>query len=570
MCANRIVRSVLAMPVLLAVLFALTVFAVAGEAGEKEVRDVMLRIADKDVAVRRAALDELARTRDARLAQFLEAYRQGSLHLFNGELVFCEQTVRDDQGAKQAPLFDPLTREPLLRSGVQIVVPARVIQDVSPKRRERKLVGDAILRLNLWSPDPEKRLAAVHRCGDFRRAEFLTLLDEVLTLESVDQVRQTTRESIWLIRLAGDVPDQSREARFSAARGLGEMRSFRALSIFEELLADIQKTAEKGETADAELTQTYQEAVERIENYQRFVRGFEYLFSGLSLGSVLILMALGLSIIFGLMGVINMAHGELMMIGAYATYETQQLFVEHLPQTAFNWYYVAALPAAFLSAALVGYLIEILVVRYLYGRPLETLLATWGVSLILIQAIRLRYGDNIAVNNPTWLRGGAEIMQDVIVPYNRCFIIVLCIFCVLLIHCLMRYTKTGLLVRATMQNREMADGLGVNTRRIDGYTFALGAGIAGIAGYALTLIGGVTPDMGQNYIVDSFLVVVTGGVGELAGVIWSGLGIGLLNKFLEPTSGAVWGKILILICVVFFIQWRPAGLFPPKGRLADV
>ena len=301
-----------------------------------------------------------------------------------------------------------------------------------------------------------------------------------------------------------------------------------------------------------------------------------YVFQGLSLGSILIIMALGLAITFGLMGVINMAHGELMMVGAFTTYVIQQLFVNHLPQGMFNWYYVVALPCAFLAAAFVGWLIEIAVVRHLYRRPLESLLATWGVSILLIQTARLIFGDNIGVNSPTWLRGNVEVMQDVNLPFNRLFIIALCVLCVAMIYTLINRTKLGLRMRATMQNRDMADSLGVNTRRIDSYTFAFGSGLAGLAGYALTLIGGVTPDMGQNYIVESFLVVVTGGVGELLGVSCSGLGLGVATKVIEPmqfgdfTVEAIWAKVFVLACVVAFIQFKPAGLFPPKGRLADV
>jgi urea transport system permease protein len=271
-----------------------------------------------------------------------------------------------------------------------------------------------------------------------------------------------------------------------------------------------------------------------------------------------------------------MAHGELMMIGAYATFEMQRLF-GHSPDNPSDLYYVAALPVAFLTAAFVGYLIEILVVRHLYQRPLESLLATWGIGLILIQLVRIRYGDNIGVNAPTWARGGLEVVQDLIVPYSRCFIIVLCGLCVLLIYYLMNYTKLGLRMRATMQNRNMANSIGVNTQRVDRFTFAFGSGIAGVAGYAWTLIGGVTPDMGQtNFIIDSFLVVVTGGVGELIGVICAGLGIGVLTKVIEPTTigpfvvGAIWAKIMLLIIIVGFIQFKPAGLFAPKGRLSDV
>ncbi|MEM7392822.1 MAG: urea ABC transporter permease subunit UrtB, partial [Verrucomicrobiota bacterium] len=275
-------------------------------------------------------------------------------------------------------------------------------------------------------------------------------------------------------------------------------------------------------------------------------------------------------------------HGELMMIGAYATYEMQMVFVRmidrgDLSQAAYDWYYVCAGPAAFLAAAFVGYLMEITVVRHLYRRPLESLLATWGVGLILIQIVRIRYGDNIGVNAPHWARGGVEVFQDVILPYSRCFIIGLAVLCVGLIYFIMNRTGVGLRMRATMQNREMANSMGVNTGRVDRFTFAFGSGIAGIAGYAWTLIGGVTPDMGQkNFIVDSFLVVVTGGVGELMGVICAGLGIGVISKLLEPmtiggvTIGAIWAKVILLVVIVIFIQFKPAGLFAPKGRLADV
>ena len=308
---------------------------------------------------------------------------------------------------------------------------------------------------------------------------------------------------------------------------------------------------------------------DRINTYQNFISLFNNLFQGISLGSVLILMALGLAITFGLMGVINMAHGELMMIGAYTTYVIQQVF-HHSPETPNDIYFLCALPASFLMAATVGFLMEFFVIRHLYKRPLESLLATWGIGLILIQIVRLRFGDNIGVNAPSWGRGGVEVIQDLIFPYGRCFIIVICILSVTGIYYLMSQTQIGLMMRATMQNREMASGLGVNTGFIDRCTFAFGSGIAGVAGYAWTLIGGVTPNMGQtNFIVDSFLVVVTGGVGEIVGVICAGIGIGSLTKTIEPTIGTIWAKILLLIAVVVFIQFKPSGLFAPKGRLAD-
>ncbi len=300
--------------------------------------------------------------------------------------------------------------------------------------------------------------------------------------------------------------------------------------------------------------------------------------SGVAIGCVYSLVALGFVLIYKATGVLNFAQGELMMVGAYMTYVVMHLF-GHTESTPANYYYIFAIPAAFLAAAFFGILIEFLVVRHLYGRPLDTLLATYACGLAMIQGARLIFGDNIGVNAPIQLVGSFELFQDFNIAWARLFIIFFCGFCVLLIYLLMGQTRMGLLIRATTQNRATARSLGVNSRFIDSMTFAFGSGLAGLAGCALTLIAGVTPDMGQNYIVDSFLVVVVGGVGELAGVVAAGLGIGVLNKAFEPflgwlfpesTASVTWGKVVILVLVIAFIQWRPAGIFPPKGRLADV
>lgn len=536
-------------------------------ADDDVLRSELYAISSEDAEVRKEAITRLVRTKDPRLSSFFRNFQEGNLYLRNDAVFVCQRLVERPDGERVAPLVDPLSGEPVLADGKQLSALQSELRNLSPTRPERRAVRDAILVLQLYSQDSAERGAAAKACGDRGNPAFLATLEELVASESVAKVRDIAHESALLIRLKGE----DVEGRLAAAQELGEMRSSRALSTLLVRLEDVEKSEQGGQIAtDAPSRAAYEAAVASIEGYQRWVRGFDHLFSGLSLGSILILMALGLSITFGLMGVINMAHGELMMIGAYATYEVQYLFVTYLPEGAFEWYYILAIPTAFVAAALAGFLIEFLVVRHLYGRPLETLLATWGVGLILIQFVRMIYGDNIGVNSPSWLRGGAEIVQDVVLPYNRCFIIMLCGLCVFLIYALLRRTKLGLMVRATMQNRETADSLGVSTRHVDACTFALGAGLAGIAGCALTLVGGVTPDMGQNYIVDSFLVVVTGGVGELVGVVASGLGMGLLNKVLEPFFEAVWAKVLILACVIIFIQFRPAGLFPPKGRLADV
>jgi urea transport system permease protein len=268
------------------------------------------------------------------------------------------------------------------------------------------------------------------------------------------------------------------------------------------------------------------------------------------------------------MGVINMAHGEFMMIGAYATFVTQNIFLSLAPG-AFDWFLAFSFPISFFVAGAIGMLLEMTVIKKLYGRPLETLLATWGISLLLIQTARHIFGDLTAVQTPKLLSLGWEIYPQVFLPYNRIFIIFLTFFIVGGMALLFYRTPLGRRIRAVTQNRSMSACLGVRTRRLDCLTFGLGTGIAGIAGCALTQIGNVDPGMGQNYIVDSFMVVVTGGVGKLMGTVLAGMGIGTLNKFLEPIFQAVYAKVILLGLVILFLQWRPSGLFPNKGRNAD-
>jgi len=532
-------------------------------AADKDLSTHLAQLGSKDRTVRAQALQHLGQSRDGRLVAFFDSYQQGDAYLHNGKVVLCAK-FQEVNGQKMAPLSDPLSTKPLLGpDGAQVLVPSGELESIGPSGRERRAVADAIRLLEIWSDDLETRLAAIRRFGDSRKSEFLEPLGELARADVPSSVQSRARESIALIELGSEDFAQAAEKRIAAARQLGEMASARAVPVLTDLLKNPDSLQESEQ-------QAFTSSLEAIESYQWKITRVQDLFYGLSLGSVLILVALGLAIIFGQMGVINMAHGELMMIGAYATYETQLLF-GHTPDDPVNLFFIAALPIAFLSAAFVGWLIELLIVRHLYGRPLETLLATWGVGLVLIQAVRLRYGDNIGVNSPTWLVGSFEPIQDLRISYNRVFIMSLCAICVLAISAIMNGTRRGLLIRATVQNRETAESLGVNTRQTDGLTFALGAGLAGIAGYAWTLIGGVTPDMGQNHIVDAFLVVVTGGVGELAGSVLAGLGLGMLNKFIEPILGsAIWAKVILLLLVIAFIQWKPAGLFPPKGRLADV
>ena len=279
--------------------------------------------------------------------------------------------------------------------------------------------------------------------------------------------------------------------------------------------------------------------------------------------------ALGLAITYGLMGVINMAHGELIMIGAYTTYVVQNLFRAWAPG-AFDWYILAAVPAAFVVSAAVGMVLERLVIRWLYGRPLETLLATWGISLVLIQLVRSLFGaQNVQVENPAFMSGGVQALSNVVLPWNRIMIIFFAAGVLVAMWGLLTRTRLGLFVRGVTQNRAMASCVGVPTARVDTYAFGLGSGIAGLAGCALSQLGNVGPDLGQGYIVDSFMVVVLGGVGQLAGTVVAGLGLGVVNKLLEGWQGAVLAKIMVLVFIVVFIQKRPQGIFAMKGRSAE-
>jgi len=541
---------------------------------DEKILTELLELSRADTDARQRALMALAKTGDPRVEDLLEAFRIESLYVWKGAVVLCEEFIEDDDFNEFAPLVDPLTNEPIMENGEPVVVSVDELEAISPSRPERRFAQSAKFLIRLSSTDAGVRLSGAKKCGDPPRIlASVELLAQMAKDDPDIRVRRAAIESLELIHLFTAVATEDREAMISAADALGKMGSLRALGRVKELLD--RETSAAADEQNPEAKKSYQRAVLAIERYQSRIGKIGNLFKGISLGSVLILIALGLAITFGLMGVINMAHGELMMIGAYTTYEVQ-LWAGHAPDTPENWYFLVALPAAFLASALVGALIEVLVVRHLYRRPLESLLATWGVGLILIQAARIRYGDNIGVNAPEWARGSWEIVRDLNLPYSRLFIIGLCAACVIATYLLMRGTSLGLQIRATMQNRDMANGLGINTNRVDRYTFAFGSGLAGVAGSAWTLVGGVTPDMGQtNFIVDAFLVVVTGGVGELMGVVCAGLGIGVLTKVLEPIEiatfpiGAIWSKVLLLIAIVVFIQFRPSGLFAPKGRLAD-
>jgi urea transport system permease protein len=294
------------------------------------------------------------------------------------------------------------------------------------------------------------------------------------------------------------------------------------------------------------------------------------LFNGVSISSILLLISLGLAITFGLMKVINMAHGEFIMIGAYAAYITQNLFKSIMPEQLFGYYYVIAIPVAFIIAFCIGYLLEFLLIRFLYGRPLDSLLATWGVGMILQQLARNIFGaQNVAVDSPSWLNGGWNVTEGLVLPYKRLFIIALVISVLVMMYMYIYRSHAGRNMRAVMQNREMATCLGISTRRVDGMTFAIGSGIAGIAGCALSLLGPIGPALGTYYIVDAFMVVVLGGVGKLVGTVIGAFGIGVFNTFFEYWTTASIGKVLVFACIMAFLQWKPMGLVTMRTRSLD-
>jgi len=427
----------------------------------------------------------------------------------------------------------------------------------------RRLLRLVIAQLKLSSPNIKDRLFAVEELLKHPREEFRETLSKALNNETDSRVA----DSLSLLMALIDLNCDDSERRVEAISIIGESGS---IDFKSELQALLEKNDDGSYVEpNEEVRKIARKTIKGIENKQLFINQVGNLFYGISLGSVLLLAAMGLAITFGLMGVINMAHGEMLMLGAYSTYVIQNLFNTYLP-SLFDWYLLAAIPTAFAVSCLVGMVLERSVIRYLYGRPLETLLATWGISLVLIQTVRSIFGaQNVEVANPSWLSGGIELLQGVVLPYSRLAIIVFVVFVVTLVWTLFQRTRLGLNARAVIQNRPMAACMGIATSRVDMWTFGLGSGVAGLGGVALSQIGNVGPELGQLYIIDSFMVVVLGGVGKIAGTVAGAMGLGIINKFLEPVSGAVLGKIIVLLLIILFIQKRPQGIFALKGRTVD-
>jgi urea transport system permease protein len=485
-----------------------------------------------------AALNAVLDGADEKTVALLQALSDDAVK-FTDDAVFM---MKDGKG------FDPVT-------AAEIPVP-ETAEDVINNNEMRGVFDAALASIKLFSTDVQVRAEAVKTLQSEPDESKLPLIEKAYATETVASIK----ESLAALRAALLLGSADKAHRLAAATSLGDSGT----PVTKTLLLDRQKVE-----TDPEVRAAIGIALGKIEARLAWGERLGVIFTGASLGSILLLVALGLAITYGLMGVINMAHGELMMIGAYATYVVQNLFRAYLPG-AFDYYVLLAIPASFLAAALVGAVLERSVIRWLYGRPLETLLATWGISLILQQGVRTIFGaQNVPVENPAWLSGGVAAMSNLTLPYNRIAIIAFSLLVLAGVSMLIARTRLGLFVRGVTQNRKMAACMGVNTARIDTYAFALGSGIAGLAGCALSQIGNVGPDLGQSYIVDSFMVVVLGGVGQLAGTVYAALGLGILNKLLEGWQGAVLAKIMVLVFIVIFIQKRPQGIFAMKGRSAE-
>lgn len=497
-----------------------------------------MSIGDNDP--RAEAIAQAAASADPKAADFFQALLDDAVKTA-GDKVFI---VRDGKAADAA-------------TGAPATLPDSA-EDVVNSNRMRNVIEAALASLRLLSTDAAQRGAAIRELGGSADEAMLPLIEKALAVES----EPSLKAQLGLLRAAVLIASPDKARRLEAAKSLGDSSEPATKTLLLERLAP---DAEP----EADVRAALQRSLAAIESRLAWGERAGVVFTGVSLGSILLLVALGLAITYGLMGVINMAHGELMMIGAYATYVVQNVFRSLLPG-AFDWYIVAAIPAAFLASALVGAAMERSVIRFLYGRPLETLLATWGISLVLMQGVRSLFGaQNVQVENPSWLSGGVQALSNLTLPFNRIAIIAFAAVVLGGLAFLVARTRLGLFVRGVTQNRPMAACMGVDTAKVDTYAFALGSGIAGLAGCALSQVGNVGPDLGQGYIVDSFMVVVLGGVGQLAGTVYAALGLGVLNKLLEGWSGAVLAKIMVLVFIVVFIQKRPQGLFAMKGRSAE-
>ncbi len=532
------------MRLLFATLFTLVALA-AGSVSADPLADAVAKLPQGGYSDRAGQVQAIAALGDPRVIPLLKALGEGDLHVreSDGRILVVKREGREYFAA------DPLTGESLGSVGRSDTDKIRV------NNRVRGAVAEALAQLRLASTDASTRMLAAEEAAKYGSPAMLARLRAALDTEQVPAVKTAMQSALIAAELAAGTPEE----RIAAIERLSGSLD----PAVRALLGQVQNAT----SAEPEVREAAAKAIAKIESQRAWLDAGLAIFQGISLGSILLLAAIGLAITFGVMGVINMAHGEMIMLGAYSTFVVQEAFRNFLPPAVFDLYLIAAIPVAFMVAAAVGMAMERSVIRYLYHRPLETLLATWGISLILQQAVRSVFGaTNREVANPNWMSGGFETIGGVVLTYNRLCIIVFCLIVLALVLLVLRKTHFGLEMRAVTQNRSMARTMGIDSSRVDALTFGLGSGVAGIAGVALSQVGNVSPNLGQLYIVDSFMVVVFGGVGNLAGTFVAAMSLGILNKFMEPVAGAVLGKVVVLVLVILFIQRRPRGLFALKGR----
>lgn len=512
------------------------------DAANQIIQDLASELTHKKTASRLVAIEKLANSNAPKKTIWLEAILEGSLYMRKED----KRMVTVVKNGSRYSITDAITGEQLGEEK------KRALSKIKINNSIRGTIRNALGTIALTDPDAQKRNSAVIQLFGATNGEVVEQVRELANTETDTQVKNSMLTLVSVYDLKEGSVEQ-KKAAMSYAEGKLE----------GELVNALREISESDN--NDELRLEAKRILQVAEQKQKWYARAETVFFGLSLGSVLVLAAIGLAVTFGVMGVINMAHGELLMLGAYTTYFIQQWFPD-----AIAYSLIFAVPAAFLVSGSFGILIERGVIRHLYGRPLETLLATFGISLILQQTVRTFVSSqNVAVVNPTWMSGSWIINPAFSLTWNRIYIIAFCLCVFLLLLLLITRSSFGLQMRAVAQNRQMARAMGIRSSRVDALTFGLGSGIAGIAGVALSQLGNVGPNLGQNYIIDSFMVVVFGGVGNLWGTLVAGMTLGIANKVAEPMAGAVMAKILILVFIILFIQRKPRGLFPQRGRAAE-
>lgn len=531
-------------------------FSISLSGQERTAREVLaeLVLVDTNGGDETALIDELSEYGDPVIATIYEAWRTGGVYtLMRGEELLLLHFTADQTWT-------------LLATGEVLQLSQAEVDNVEKERASRgvrKALKGIIDTLGLKADNPAERIDSAIKMGQSQDPEFVEPLKARLEVEPDSKVKGAIREALAINLLKNGDPTEV----LGAVTELTEIKSISSRGFIDKVLA---AEVEAG-NSESDIARASRKALVTIEEYMKRLEFFGSFFRGFSTGSVLLIVSFGLAITFGLMGIINMAHGEFVAIGGYTTYLVQTFFINTwgLSSSTFGWYFVISLPVSFLVAAFIGLLLEKSVIRFLYRRPLESLLCTWGISMVMQQGFRLIFGAaNVQVNNPTWLMGNLSY-AGFNMSYTRLLIMAIAIIVCILTWLLLRKTNLGLHIRAVMQNRGMASSLGIPVARVNSLTFALGCGLAAIGGSVLSQIGNVGPSMGQQYIVDSFMVVVIGSVGNLLGAGISAMGIGLSDQLLQPYLGPVMGKITVFFIIILFLQWRPGGLFPTRSRSLD-